>query len=114
MFQQKLNKVNIDTKHRNCIGLKGGKPLNVLFFSLIEISSLREHNIYTDLLREFLKQQHNVYIISPTNKKSNAVIKEYNTVIVKVSIGEIQKTNVLKKGINTLLIEPKLKNAINF
>ena len=86
--------------------------MNILFLSLLEISSLREYNIYADLLREFVKQQHNVYIISPTNKKRNEVIKEYNTVIVKVSIGEIQKTNVLKKGINTLLIEPKLKNAI--
>ena len=86
--------------------------MNILFLSLIEISSLKEHNIYTDLLREFVMQQYNVYIISPSNKKGNDIIKENNIIIIRIPIGEITKTNIIKKGINTLLIEPKLKNAV--
>ena len=112
VFQQRLNMVNIDTNTETITHHKEGETLNILFLSLIEISSLKEHNIYTDLLREFVKQQHNVYIISPSNKKGNDIIKENNTVIVRIPIGEITKTNIIKKGINTLFIEPRLKNAI--
>ena len=43
--------------------------MNVLFLTLLDFDSINEHNIYTDLLREFVKHGHAVYVISPPRKK---------------------------------------------
>lgn len=89
--------------------------MNVLFLSLLDFSSIKEHNIYTDLLREFSKHNHNVYVISPTERrkaKKTHIIIEGNVQILKLKIGNIQKTNVIEKGFSTLLIEPQMIFAI--
>lgn len=46
-------------------------PLNILFLTLLDFQSLEESNIYTDLMSEFVKNNHNVSIISPTERKKN-------------------------------------------
>lgn len=88
--------------------------MNVLFFSLIRIRSIKEPGIYTDLLREFSKHKHNVYIISAEEEKSAQEIssEEQNTYIIPVYVGKIQKTNVIKKGINTLFVNERIKTVI--
>lgn len=91
------------------------KEMNVLFLTLLSFDSIKEHNIYTDLLREFVKDEHRVYVISPVEKRQEQkthLIKEENTTILRLQIGNIQKTNIIEKGISTVLIEPLFKNAI--
>ena len=83
--------------------------MNILFLTLLDFSSLNEHNIYTDLLREFAKHNHKVYIISPIErrkKQESQLIETDEVVILKLKIGNIQKTNILEKGFSTLSIEP--------
>lgn len=83
--------------------------MNILFLTLLDFSSLSEHNIYTDLLREFAKHNHKVYIISPIErrkKQESQLIETDEVVILKLKIGNIQKTNILEKGFSTLSIEP--------
>ena len=75
--------------------------MNILFLTLLDFSSLNEHNIYTDLLREFAKHNHKVYIISPIErrkKQESQLIETDEVVILKLKIGNIQKTNILEKG----------------
>ncbi|MCI9127070.1 MAG: glycosyltransferase family 4 protein [Eubacterium sp.] len=82
--------------------------MNILFLTLCDITSIQEKNIYTDLLRVFLKAGHEVYIISPNEKQDKGdlyTICEDNCVIIKVYTGSIQKTNYIKKGINTIRLE---------
>lgn len=43
--------------------------MNVLFLTLLDFDSLQEHNIYTDLLREFVKNGHKVSVISPVERR---------------------------------------------
>lgn len=89
--------------------------MNILFISLQRISSIHDSHIYPDLLREFIKSGHNVYILSPVeqmNKTENPIIQESGAKIVKVKTGRIQKTNIIEKGINTILIEPRFKRAV--
>ena len=43
--------------------------MNILFLTLLDFSTLEERNIYTDLMREFIKDGNNVYIISPIEKR---------------------------------------------
>ena len=82
--------------------------LNVLFISLLDFSDLNESNIYTDLLSEFVEQGHFVTAISPIEKKNYSNQKDIfldNIRIYKPLIGNIQKTNIIEKGISTITLE---------
>ena len=90
--------------------------MNVLFLTLLSFDSLQERTIYTDLLREFVKNGHQVYAISPVEKRQNKethLIKEENATILRLQIGNTQKTNIIEKGISTVMIEPTFKKAIS-
>lgn len=89
--------------------------MNILFLSLERYWSITEHKLYTDLLRKFIEGGHKVYSLSPIERrehKKGGVIKEGNSAIIKVNIGNIQKTNIVEKGISTLLIERQYLAAI--
>lgn len=89
--------------------------MNILFLTLLSFDSLQERNIYTDLLREFVNHGHQVYAISPTEKRKGDkthLKKEENAMILRLQIGNIQKTNVIEKGISTVTIESKIKKAV--
>lgn len=89
--------------------------MNLLFLTLLDFNSVNEKNIYTDLLREFQKNGHNVCVISPIEKrkkKNTYLIKEENTTILKLKIGNVQKTNIIEKGISTLKIESQFIKGI--
>ncbi len=89
--------------------------MNLLFLTLLDFHSLNEHNIYTDLLREFQKNGHRVYVISPSERRNGEktrIIQEKNANILKLRIGNTQKTNLIEKGISTLTIEPIFINGI--
>lgn len=84
--------------------------MNVLFLTLLDFDSLDEKNIYTDLLREFAKHGHNLFVISPVEKRKNQktrVLKTNKATILKLKIGNTQKTNIIEKGISTINIEPQ-------
>lgn len=89
--------------------------MNVLFLTLLDFKTIEEKSIYTDLIREFIKKQHKVYIISPTEKRKQQVtrlITKDNYTILKLQIGNIQKTNILEKGMSTITLESKFKKSI--
>ncbi|MCU5703928.1 glycosyltransferase family 4 protein [Bacillus wiedmannii] len=89
--------------------------MNVLFLTLLDFSTIKEKGIYTDLMREFTNNGNNVYIISPTEKRKRQktkLIDERNCKILKLQIGNIQKTNVIEKGISTLTLESKFLKGI--
>lgn len=89
--------------------------MKVLFLTLLDFSTIDENGIYTDLMREFVKDDHNLYIISPTEKRKNEptkLIDNGKVKILKLQIGNTQKTNLIEKGISTLTIESKFKNGI--
>ena len=89
--------------------------MNVLFLTLVAFDSINEHTIYTDLLREFVKEGHHVYAISPVEKRQNQethLIREERATILRLQIGNTQKTHIIEKGISTIMIEPTFKKAI--
>lgn len=89
--------------------------MNILFLTLLSFDSLQERNIYTDLLREFIKCGHSVYVISPVErrqKKCTHLVEEKSAKILRLQIGNTQKTNIIEKGISTVMIEPIYKSAI--
>lgn len=91
------------------------KNMNILFISLMDIRSIEDHGIYEDLLREFQKRNHNIYIVTPTERRNNEktyVIKKKSCTILKVKTGNIQKSNLIEKGISTILLERQFINVI--
>lgn len=89
--------------------------MNVLFLTLLSFDSLLDGGIYTDLLREFVRNGHRVYAISPVEKRQKQathIVEEENSTILRLQIGNTQKTNIIEKGFNTVLIEPAFKRAV--
>ncbi len=87
--------------------------MKIIFLTLLDFASYAEHNIYCDLLREFIKNGHEVYCISPTEKRKGiGTHLEENGHLLKLKIGNTQKTNLLEKGVSTLMIEPQFISAI--
>ena len=89
--------------------------MNILFLTLLSFHSLQERSIYTDLLRQFVNKGHEVYAISPAERREGEethLIAEEHAHILRLRIGNIQKTNIIEKGISTVLIEPLFKRAI--
>lgn len=89
--------------------------MNVLFMTLLNISNLEGHGIYEDLLKEFSKNGHDVYIVSATERRNgeNTHFKDLKDCkILKVKTGNIQKTNIIEKGISTVLLERQFVGAI--
>ena len=89
--------------------------MNIFFLTLLSFDSIDERNIYTDLLREFVKNGHHVYAISPVEKRYNkqtSLTEKENETILRLRIGNIQKTHIIEKGISTIMIEPTFKRAI--
>ena len=89
--------------------------MNVLFLTLLDFDSIDERNIYTDLLREFSKHGHSLYVISPVEKRKKQETKILNTdkaTILKLKIGNTQKTKLIEKAISTIRIEPQFISGI--
>lgn len=82
--------------------------MNILFLTLCEYDSIYDRDLYTDLLRVFMKHGNYVYMVSPIEKrrkKNTYIIKEGNSTILRQKIGNIQKTNIFEKGFSTVLLE---------
>ncbi len=89
--------------------------MNILFLSIGRFDSINQHAIYPDLLREFKNQGHNVYVVSRRERRTGLpteLVEEDGAKLLKVRIGNITKTNIIEKGISTVLIESQYKSAI--
>lgn len=89
--------------------------MNILFLTLLDFDTLNQSGIYTDLLRKFAREKHHIYVISPAERrtgKKTQVLKEKNAMILKIKIGNIQKTNLIEKGISTITLEYIFIHAI--
>lgn len=89
--------------------------MNIIFITLSNINSIKEKGIYADLMRKFRDEGHLVYIVSPIERRfgqETHVIDTDGVKILKVKTLNIQKTNVVEKGIGTLLIERQYQSAI--
>ena len=79
--------------------------MNVLFLTLVNVKSIANRGIYEDLLREFAKNGHHVYVASPAERRSGEethLVQEKDCTILRVKTGNIQKTNLIEKGISSL------------
>ncbi len=89
--------------------------MNVLFLTIGRMESIEAHSIYPDLLRQFRDNGHDVYIVSPRERRTGLkteLVEKDNVHMLYVQIGNITKCNILEKGISTIRIESQFKKAI--
>ncbi len=82
--------------------------MNILFLTLLNIRSINDRNIYTDLLRKFHAEGHNVFIVCPCerrSKQSTSLEQLEGINLLKVRTLNIQKTNLFEKGLSITLLE---------
>ena len=90
--------------------------MKILFLSLSRFDDVNVRGIYSDLMREFIKRGNDVYIASPTERrfgKPTHLIDSPTGPILKLRTLNIQKTNIVEKGIGTLLLESQFDRAIH-
>lgn len=89
--------------------------MNVIFLTLVRISNIDERHIYADLMREFRDEGHHVYIVTAAERRlgqETSLVDSHGVKILNVKTLNVQKTNIVEKGIGTLLIENQFKAAI--
>lgn len=89
--------------------------MNIIFLSLTGLNSINDRGIYSDLLRKFRNEGHDVTVVIPAQRREGLatdIKKTDGVTILKVKTLNITKTNVIEKGLATLCIEYQYLNAI--
>jgi len=89
--------------------------MNVIFLSIGGLTDLGENTVYPDLLRCFRDNGHSVYVVCQRERRSKLQTEmktEHGIKVLRVKTGNITKTNLIEKGISTLLIGYQFRKAI--
>ena len=89
--------------------------MNVLFLTMLKMD-LNQRMLYTDLMRKFRDEGHDVYIVCPIERrecKLSYTSKENGVHTLFVKTLNVQKTNVVEKGLGQVSIEFLFKRAIH-
>lgn len=89
--------------------------MNILFLTVTRIEDINCRGIYTDLLRHFVKEDHKVFVASPTERrfgKNTHLIEKNDHTILQIKTLNIQKTNFIEKGIGTILLAYQFRKGI--
>lgn len=79
------------------------------------MDTINQRGIYQDLMRKFVKESFNVFIVSPVERregKRTSLKREDGVNYLYVKTFNLQKTNIIEKGIGTIAIEYQFLNAI--
>ena len=90
--------------------------MNVLFLTLMRIRHADERGIYPDLIKEFARHNHHVYVVTPHEKAEEenyiARVDEGNIHIIQARINNYYNQGSIKKGISTVTLSTKYIRAI--
>lgn len=79
------------------------------------VKNIQASGIYNDLMRKFRDEGHSVYIIYPNERRSGlptTLVNENGVQCLGVRTLNVQKTNVIEKGIGQLFFESQFKFAL--
>lgn len=79
-----------------------------------QLLDIKKHGIYTDLVRKFIAEGHEIYIIVPFERrtgKKTAFYRQDGVSVLGVRTLNLMKTNVVEKGIGQVLLESQFKAA---
>lgn len=83
--------------------------MNILFMTIGRMESIEAHSIYADLLRCFRDHGHEIYTISPYEKrtgKETELIEEKGAHLLHIKTGNVTgSSNIIEKGIAQMSLE---------
>jgi len=89
--------------------------MNILFLTMNVFTDIEMHNIYSDLMKEFIVNGHRPYIVTPREKKTGEKTELLNFLdysILKVQIGNTSGVSLIEKGISTVTLRGKFYRAV--
>lgn len=90
--------------------------MNILFLTMSSgFANIEARGIYTDLMRKFRDEGHEVYIIHPNERRTGRPTEVKNKGRIHclgVRTLNVTKTNVVEKGIGQLMLESQFKRAL--
>jgi len=89
--------------------------MNILFLTLAYPEGEYARNIYTDLMQEFKERDNNVYVVCQRERrygKPTEIQIEKGINVLRIKTGNITKTNIIEKGLTTILLESQFIWAI--
>ena len=90
--------------------------MNILFLTIGRFASIEAHSIYADLLRCFRDHGHEIYTITPYEKKTGKkteLVHEKGAHILHIETGNVTgANNLISKGIAQVCLEPTFIKAI--
>lgn len=90
--------------------------MKVIFLSIGGFESIEAHDQYPDLLREFISDGHEVYVVCSNEKRTGLptkLINDHDAKILRVQIGNITQSSQIEKGLATIRVGSQYKKAIN-
>ena len=90
--------------------------MNIIFLTMSSFTSLNVHNIYSDLMEEYIANGHRPYIVVPRENKTGEeteLVDMGSYSVLKVAVGDMSNVSVIKKGISTILFSNQFYHAIN-
>lgn len=81
--------------------------MNIIFLTISRITDINARGIYTDLMRKFRDEGHQIYIVTPYERqfgRITALTEQDGIKILGVKVFNIRKANVIEKGIGTILL----------
>lgn len=88
---------------------------NVIFLTMVPLTSLEQRGIYQDLLRHFVVEGHKVYIVYPQERrlgKETSAYEKGGVHYLGVKSLNLRKSSVIEKGVGQVLVETQFKQAI--
>lgn len=90
---------------------------------MADLREIATHGIYQDLMRKFRDEGHKLFIASPLERRlvqgskkfkvqGSELLEVDGVTILRVRTLNLQKTNVVEKGVGQLLVETQFKQAI--
>lgn len=89
--------------------------MNVLFLTMNIFTDIEMHNIYSDLMKEFIKHGHRPYIVTPREKKMaecTELVDYEDYSLLKVQIGNTSNVSLIEKGVSTVMLASLFYRAV--
>ena len=89
--------------------------MNIIFLTMAQMDDVETHGIYSDLMRKFRNEGHEVYIVTPRERrmgKKTCLYEARGVHFLAVKTLNLQKTNVIEKGVGQVMLESQFKKAI--
>lgn len=89
--------------------------MDIIFLTMSHLTEMDTHGIYIDLMRKFRDEGHQLYIVAPRERRlgeSTLLYEEGGAHFLAVKTLNLQKTNVVEKGVGQVRVESQYIKAI--